>query len=129
MTNTTFNFETSPNTKPKEKKVGWHSILYPHRLKKWGDKSPVSPRKLRSWLQQQVTIIVPLENSTTSCNHFASPKISYGCGPGCPYGHILDTCLLNLSTTEVLLMCQLLTTLFAIKAMKSATKRVNATET
>jgi len=36
-------FETSPNEKPKEKKVGGHGILYPHRLKKWGDTFPVSP--------------------------------------------------------------------------------------
>jgi len=29
VTNTTFIFETSPNTKPKEKKVGGHGILCP----------------------------------------------------------------------------------------------------
>jgi len=29
VTNITFIFETSPNTKPKEKKVRAHSILYP----------------------------------------------------------------------------------------------------
>jgi len=28
VTNITFIFETSPNTKPKEKKVGEHGILY-----------------------------------------------------------------------------------------------------
>jgi len=47
VTNITFIFETSPNTKPKEKKVGrtWH-FMSP-RLKKWGDTSPVSRTKLR----------------------------------------------------------------------------------
>jgi len=48
VTNTTFIFETSPNTKPKEKKVGGHSILCPPRLKKWGVTSPLSPTKLRA---------------------------------------------------------------------------------
>ena len=36
MTNITFILETSPNAKPKEKKVGGHGILCPPRLKKWG---------------------------------------------------------------------------------------------
>jgi len=47
VTNTTFIFETSPNTKPKKKKVGgaWH-IISPS-LKKWMDTSTVSPTKLR----------------------------------------------------------------------------------
>jgi len=45
VTNVTFIFDTFPNTKPKEKKVGGHGILHPHRLKKWGDTSPVSLRK------------------------------------------------------------------------------------
>jgi len=40
MTNATFNFETSPNTKPKEKNVGgtWRSIL--HGLKKVRETRP-----------------------------------------------------------------------------------------
>jgi len=47
VTNITFIFETSPNTKRKEKKVGgtWH--IMPPSLKKWGDTYPVSPTKLR----------------------------------------------------------------------------------
>jgi len=44
-----FIFETSPNTKPKDKKVGGHGILCLPRLKKWGDTSPLSPTKLRPW--------------------------------------------------------------------------------
>jgi len=45
VTNVTFIFETSPNTKPKEKNLGGHSILYPHSppSEKVGDTSPVSP--------------------------------------------------------------------------------------
>jgi len=50
VTNITFIFETSPNRKPKEKKVGGHGILCPPSLKKWGDTSPVSPTKLRLWM-------------------------------------------------------------------------------
>jgi len=48
MTNITFIFETSPNTKPNEKKVGgtWH-IMPPPVWKSGGDTSPVSPTKLR----------------------------------------------------------------------------------
>jgi len=34
VTNITFIFETSPNTKPKEKKVGGHGISYPPNLNK-----------------------------------------------------------------------------------------------
>jgi len=51
VTNITFIFETPPNTKPKEKKVGgtWH-IMSP-RLKKWGGHVPRAPTKLRPWLQ------------------------------------------------------------------------------
>jgi len=56
VTNITFIFETSPNTKPKEKKVGEHGILCPPRLKKWGDTSPVSPTKLRPCLAQLATM-------------------------------------------------------------------------
>jgi len=37
VTNITFIFETSPNTQPKEKKVGGHGILYTSHLKKGGD--------------------------------------------------------------------------------------------
>ena len=51
VTNTTFIFETSPNAKPKEKKVGGHGILCPPRLEKWVDTSPVSPTKLCPWLK------------------------------------------------------------------------------
>jgi len=46
MTNN-FIFESSPNPKPKEKKVGGHGILCPPRLKKWGGHDPVSPTELR----------------------------------------------------------------------------------
>jgi len=38
-----FNFESSPNIKPKEKCGGVHDILYPQRLKKWGTRSPCPP--------------------------------------------------------------------------------------
>jgi len=51
VTNITFIFETSPNTKPKEKKVRgtWH-IISPE-LKKWGDSTAsVSPTKLCPWI-------------------------------------------------------------------------------
>jgi len=42
VTNVTFIFGTSPNTKPEEKKWGtWH-IISPH-LKKWGTCSPCPP--------------------------------------------------------------------------------------
>ena len=34
----------------REKKWGGHGILCLPRLKKWGDKSPVSPTKLRPWM-------------------------------------------------------------------------------
>jgi len=36
VTNITFIFETSPNTNPKEKKVGRDMAYYTPRLKKWG---------------------------------------------------------------------------------------------
>jgi len=36
VTKITFIFETSPNTKPKEKKMGGHGVLCPPRLKKGG---------------------------------------------------------------------------------------------
>jgi len=48
VTNITFIFETSPNTKPKEKKVGGHGILYPSPAK-LGGHVPVSPTKLCPW--------------------------------------------------------------------------------
>ena len=51
MTNVTFTFETSRNTKPKEKKLEGHGILCPHRLKKWGDTTPVFPTKLHLCLR------------------------------------------------------------------------------
>ena len=41
--NVIFIFATSPNTKPEEKNVGWHSILCPTRLKKWGVHVPRFP--------------------------------------------------------------------------------------
>jgi len=50
MTNITFICQTSPITKPKEKKRGGHGILYPPRLKKWWNTFPMSPTKLRPWL-------------------------------------------------------------------------------
>jgi len=42
VTNITFIFETSPNTKRKEKKWGDMAYYVPPRLKKWGGTSPVS---------------------------------------------------------------------------------------
>jgi len=39
----TFIFETSPNTKPKEKKVGGHGILYPPVWKSGGTRPPCPP--------------------------------------------------------------------------------------
>jgi len=50
MTNITFIFETSPNTKPKEKKVGGHGILCPSRLKKWGGHVPRVPHQIAPML-------------------------------------------------------------------------------
>jgi len=46
VTNITFIFETSPNTKPKEKKLGgtWHIMSPPSE--KVGYTSPISPTKL-----------------------------------------------------------------------------------
>jgi len=46
MTNITFIFETSPNTKPKEKKVRGHGILCPPRLKKWRGRVPRVPHQI-----------------------------------------------------------------------------------
>jgi len=53
MTNITFIFETSPNTKPKEwgdiayyEKWKGHSILCPPRLKKWGGHVPLVPNQI-----------------------------------------------------------------------------------
>jgi len=43
VTNIAFIFEPSPNSKPKEKKVGGHGVLCHPHLKKWGDTSPVTP--------------------------------------------------------------------------------------
>jgi len=57
VTNITFIFETSPNTQPKEKKVGGHGIFCPTRLKKWGDTSPASPNKLRPWTYSALTLL------------------------------------------------------------------------
>ena len=37
--------------------MGGHGILCPPRLKKWGDTSPVSPTKLRPWLQLQHKLV------------------------------------------------------------------------
>ena len=42
-TNITFIFETSPNTKPKDKKWGEHGILYPPVWKSGGTRSPCPP--------------------------------------------------------------------------------------
>jgi len=47
VTNITFIFATSPNTKPKEKKVGGYGILCPPPSEKVGEDVPVSPTKLR----------------------------------------------------------------------------------
>jgi len=46
VTNITFIFETSPNTKQKEKKVGGHGILYPPHLNKWGGHVPRVPHQI-----------------------------------------------------------------------------------
>jgi len=43
VTNITFIFETSPNTQPKEKKVGRHGILYPPTWKSGGTCLPCPP--------------------------------------------------------------------------------------
>jgi len=45
VTNTTFIFETSPNAKPKEKKVGGHGILCPPGWKS-GEHVPRVPHQL-----------------------------------------------------------------------------------
>jgi len=46
VTNITFIFETSPNTKPKEKKWGGRGILCPPRLKKCGGHVPRVPHQI-----------------------------------------------------------------------------------
>ena len=46
VTNITFIFETSLNTKPKDKKWGEHGILCPPRLKKWGGHVPPVPHQI-----------------------------------------------------------------------------------
>jgi len=46
VTNITFIFETSPNTKPKEKNVGGHGISYPPHLRKWGGHVPCVPHQI-----------------------------------------------------------------------------------
>jgi len=43
VTNITFVFETSPNTKSKEKKIRGHGILCPPRLKSGGTRHPCPP--------------------------------------------------------------------------------------
>jgi len=43
VTNVTFIFSTSPNTKPKEKNVGGHSMIRPPRLKKFRGTRPLCP--------------------------------------------------------------------------------------
>jgi len=50
VTNLIFIFETSPNAKPKEKKVGRYWRFLSPLLKKLEDTSPVSPTKLRLWV-------------------------------------------------------------------------------
>jgi len=52
VTNITFIFQTAPNAKPKQKKVGGHRILCPSVWKSGGDTSLVSPTKLRQWLRR-----------------------------------------------------------------------------
>jgi len=64
VTNITFIFETSPNAKPKEKKlrVTWH-IMSPS-LKKWGDtRSPCPPTNCA-----HVTISKQIKSLSTFCN-------------------------------------------------------------
>jgi len=53
VTNVTFIFETSPNTKPKEEKVGDMAYYTPTVWKSMGNTSPVSPTKLRPWCHTQ----------------------------------------------------------------------------
>jgi len=43
VTNVTFIFETSPNTKPKDEHEGGHGILFPYRLKNVGGHVPRIP--------------------------------------------------------------------------------------
>jgi len=52
VTNITFIFETSPNTKPKEKKVGVMAYYIPTVWKSGEDTSPVSPTTLRPFVKQ-----------------------------------------------------------------------------
>jgi len=47
VTSNIYNFETSPNTKPKEKKWGDMTYYIPIVWKNGGGTSPVSPNKLR----------------------------------------------------------------------------------
>jgi len=46
VTNITIIFETSPNTKPKEKKVGGHSMLCPPVWKSGGEHVPPVPHQI-----------------------------------------------------------------------------------
>jgi len=67
VTNDTFSFETSPNTKPKDKNVGGHGILFPHHLQKARGHVPRVPhliapmiRCMPSLFEQQIH-----QNTTT----------------------------------------------------------------
>jgi len=62
VTNVTFIFATSPNTKLKEKNVGGHSVLYPSRLKKWGGHVP--------HLIAPTMVILPLLGLVISTDHY-----------------------------------------------------------
>ena len=78
MTNITFIFEASPNTKPKEKKVGGHGILYPPRLKNWAGNVPrvphqIAPMILISWVNSCndslfADMTLPLQKSQVHCS-------------------------------------------------------------
>jgi len=56
--NITFFFETSPNAKPKEKKVEGHGILCPPCLKKWGWHVPRVPHQIARMLVPPVWRLV-----------------------------------------------------------------------
>ena len=59
VTNITFIFETSPNAKPKEKKVGEHGILCPPAWKSGKTRSPCPPPNCaHEQLYQLVTVIL-----------------------------------------------------------------------
>ena len=73
MTNITFIFETSPNTNPKEKKVGGHGILYPPP-EKVGRHVPCIPHQIAP--MRLIMTLVQITNYT-SLNYTDPPKWIY----------------------------------------------------